>query len=107
MIEFGEIRRRGKQGGREKETVRSARSKIEDGGGGSFGGAVPNHLRETILEIKRRGLGVALKLGDFYPHLSLTITCAISAGGLHFQPTRLSHFPSDILWFPHLSVCFS
>lgn len=80
MIEFGEIRRGGRERGRQRLLGQpGVRLKMVEFGGGT----VPNHLRETVLEIKRRRSGVTLKLGDFSPHLSLTITCTISAGGLH------------------------
>ena len=81
MIEFGELRRRGREGGRLLAQP-GVRWKMTEAG--SFGGAVSNRLRETVLEVKRREWGVGLRLGGFCPHLSLAITWAISAGGLHF-----------------------
>lgn len=74
-------------------------------GMGSCRRLTPNYLKETILTKKEVSIGLTLE--DFYSYLCLTIICTISAGGLHFEPTLLSYFPGDILWFPHLSVCFS
>lgn len=47
--------------------------------------------------------GVALTLEDLCLDLSLTIACALSAGGLHCQPTSLI---SLVIFYDfHTSVC--